>query len=310
MAKILLTGATGRLGTALLPKLLENGYSVRAIVRPGSLKPLPQGVERLEFDLASGALPTEAFQGIQKIVHLAALMGERPYFELYQNNAAATSNLLANCPPSVERMVMASSISLYAEKKGIMQDESSPAPGQGAYGKSKAEQEETAKRYSQKLAIIALRLGMLYGPNFTEGYYPIMQRIAKGKMTLLGDGKNRLPLLHVDDAVSAFLLALECRSIGFRAYNIVGESATQEQCFRVAAEELHAMVPHKRTPVLLARAMLLLFPGKITQDNLSQLTMDRQYSTELAEKEIGFRAKVKLADGIKQMARLFQDSQK
>ena len=111
MADLLLTGATGRLGSALVPALYSYGYSVRALVRPGG-SGTSTIAKRFEFDLASGALPKEAFEGITRVVHLAALVGDHPFPDLMRNNALATKNLLASCPFSVGKVVLASSISV------------------------------------------------------------------------------------------------------------------------------------------------------------------------------------------------------
>ena len=321
MAKILVTGATGRLGSALLPVLLAKGHSVRAIIRPGSQKPLMRGVERFEFDLSSGKPPQGAYAGVQKVIHLSGLVGEYPYKELISQNAYSTQNLVAACPSSVENIVLASSISIYGEYKGQLVDETFALRGESQYGKSKLMAETFAKEYAHAFPIVALRFGMIYGPGFTEGYYTVFERLMKGKMGIIGGGKNRLPLIHSEDAIEAILLSLDFHKIGFHAYNIVGaETATQEEVFSMAASALKVPVPNGRTPQILASigigaAQALSLAGlakkpKISADNLRQLCSDRAYSGAKAQKELGFRASVKLSDGINQMARIFLSSRK
>ena len=315
MADLLLTGATGRLGSALLPALYSYGYSVRALVRPGG-KGTPAIAERLEWNLVNGPPPKEAFEGITRIVHLAALVGDYPQGVLMQSNAVSTKNLFSGCPTSVGRVVLASSVSVYGDYKGKQVDENSPLKPDTPYGKSKFMAETFAREYSHEFSIFALRFGMIYGPGFTEGYYPVFERLQKGRMRLIGSGKNRIPLVHSDDAVRAILSALECKLPGFHAYNIVGaEIATQKELVRAAAESLGAPMPNGSIPASVARAGIAMQgalakagvgkPPGLSSDHIRQLSSDRTYSGARAEADLGFRARVKFKEGIKQMADLF-----
>ncbi|MCX6769054.1 MAG: NAD-dependent epimerase/dehydratase family protein [Candidatus Micrarchaeota archaeon] len=321
MAKILVTGATGRLGSTLLPLLLAKGHSVRALVRPGSQKPLMRGVERFEFDLSSGKPPQEAYAGVQKVIHLSGLVGEYPFSQLMSQNAYATQNLVAACPSSVENIILASSISIYGEYAGQLVDETFTLQGESQYGKSKLMAEMFAKEYADAFPIVALRFGMIYGPGFTEGYYAVFERLMKRKMSIIGNGKNRLPLVHSEDAIEAILLSLDFCKTGFHPYNIVGaETATQEEVFGMAASALKVPAPKGKTPQTIANigigaAQALSIAGickkpSINSDNLRQLCSDRAYSGAKAQKELGFGASVKLSDGINQMARIFLSSRK
>lgn len=309
MGTILLTGATGRLGKSLLPLLIAKGCKVRAIMRPKSSAALPSGVERVECDLSVASPPSGAYYGVDRIIHLAALVGEYPEKELRLQNERATLNLLSAAPESVKRVVLASSISVYGGHPGETVSEAYKPLPDTAYGKSKLAQERAAASFCGKFPISALRFGMIYGTHFTEGYHEVFERIISGKMAIIGDGKNRIPLIHADDACEAILCALFSKATGFRAYNIVGEPATQEELFRMAAEALSAKPPSRRIHAVLAHAGLALRAalGKkgLSADHLRQISSDRAYSTLLAERELGFGAKVKLGVGIKGMARAF-----
>lgn len=307
---ILVTGATGRLGRLLIATLLHREEKMRAVVRK---KPadLPLGIEQFEWDLSSGPLPAAAFEGITKIVHLAGLVGEYPYSELLQNNAYATKNLLLNCPSSPQRIVLASSISIYGEYKGQLVDESFELKTESPYGKSKRLSEEFAREFCPRLPIIFLRIGMIYGPGFEEGYFTVFERLQKGKMTILGDGKNRIPLVQAIDVVQAILLSLDSNAPSGREFNIVGEETpTQEELLTLAAEALNVPAPTSHTPVLAAKLGLslqsVLSKPKFTAEHLRQLTFDRAYSAKRAREELGFSPQVKLKDGVQEMAMLYK----
>ncbi|MEM4633830.1 MAG: NAD(P)-dependent oxidoreductase, partial [Candidatus Anstonellaceae archaeon] len=256
MGKILVTGAGGRLGLLVCSALLSEGYFVRGVVKPGSKAPLPPGAERFEADL-SKPVQSEAFQEVSHIVHCAGLVGDKPFGELLMHNGFAVKNLLESCPSRVERVVLASSISVYGNHSGKVADESFLLKPDTPYGKSKlvAEAAAMAFAYQHKMDISLLRFGMIYGSSFTEGYYQVLKLLLRGKMRIIGKGDNRIPLLHQADAVSAIFAALGSSLPGCRAYNIVGaEQKTQKELLSIAASKLGVSAPTKSIPVVIAYA--------------------------------------------------------
>ncbi|MEM2138191.1 MAG: NAD-dependent epimerase/dehydratase family protein [Candidatus Anstonellaceae archaeon] len=316
MSLVLVTGATGRIGSHLVKALLAKGDKVKAVVRPGSSHPLPPGAEKFEFDLAAGTLPESAFSGVEKIVHLAGLVGDHPYEELLKQNAFAVKNLLCYVPSSVQRIVIISSISVYGEYKGQIVDEKFELKSESAYGKSKLLGETFAREYCSTLPLVFLRPGMVYGSGFEEGYFPVLDYVKRGKMKIIGDGKNRVPLVHVLDLVQSILLALEADVPFCSTYNIVGsETLTQEELLALAAQELGVAPPSEHIPIEMAKFMasarsFLASIGlgkapKVSADNLRQLTLDRAYSTAKARQELGFEARIKLREGLKEVVKDF-----
>jgi nucleoside-diphosphate-sugar epimerase len=329
MSSVLVTGATGRIGQHLVKALLAKGDKVKAVVRPGKQqsspsagKPpaasnaLPSGVEKFEFDLASGTLPESAFAGVEKIVHLSGLVGDYPYEQLLKQNAFAVKNLLCYAPSAVQKIVIISSISVYGEYKGQLVDEKFELKSESAYGKSKMLGETFAREYCGVLPLVFLRPGMVYGQGFEEGYFPVLDYIKRGRMKIIGDGKNRIPLVHVLDGVQSILLALEAEVPSCSTYNIVGsEQLTQSELLTMAAQELGVAPPSGHVPVGMAKFMAgmrtslssfgLGKPPKVSADNLRQLTLDRAYSTAKARADLGFEARIKLREGLKETVKDF-----
>ena len=314
--KILLTGATGRLGSHVLAALLARKEKVRAIVRPGSSSRLPRGVERFAWDLSSSPLPHTAFAGVDRAIHLAGLVGSHPARELMLSNAVATRNFVSSCPQKLSKLVVASSISVYGEYKGQLVDEDFKPKTESPYGKSKLAAEDEVRAHRRGIPTVLLRFGMIYGPGFEEGYFDVFRYLEKGKMRILGSGENRIPLVHVDDAVRAVLTALGARTTTCREYNIVGkETPAQDELLGMAASALGVPAPAKHASLALVQAssaaggvlsaLGMASPLPFDTENVRQLTLDRAYSTERARHELGFGAKVKLEGGIKQMARIY-----
>jgi len=316
MGKILLTGASGRLGSHVLAALLARKEKVRAIVRPGSKSTLPRGVERFEWDLSSDPLPHTVFVGVDRVIHLAGLVGSHPMRELMLSNAVATHNLVSSCPLTLSKLVVASSIAIYGEYKGQIVGEEFKPKTESPYGKSKLAGEEEVRKHRRGISTALLRFGMVYGPGFEQGYFDVFRYLKKGRMRIFGNGQNRIPLLHVDDAVCAILLALDAKTVSCHEYNIVGEEKpTQIELMEMAANALKVPAPTKHSSFLFIRVASAMgslrstlgmgAPPSFDSENIRQLTLDRAYSTERARLELGFKAKVKLADGIKEMAGIY-----
>ena len=312
MGKVLLTGASGRLGCHVLAALLARKEKVRAIVRPGSKFALPRGVERFVWDLSSDPLPYTAFVGVDRAIHLAGLVGGHPERELMLSNAVATRNIVSACPQKLSKLVVASSISIYGEYKSQMVDEEFKPRVESPYGQSKLAAEAEVLAHRRGIPVALLRFGMIYGPGFEQGYFDVFRFLKKGKMRIFGNGQNRIPLLHVDDAVRAILLALDAHLLSCREYNIVGEgSPTQEELMGMAAKALKVPAPTSHVSILFVQSasavggllstLGITAPLPFDSENIRQLTLDRAYSTDRARRELGFKAKVKLEVGIKQM---------
>ena len=301
--KILLTGATGRLGSHVLAALLARKEKVRAIVRPGGHAKLPRGVERFAWDLSSGPLPCTAFAGVDRAIHLAGLVGSRTMRELALSNAVATRNLVSSCPQKLSKLVLASSISIYGEYNGQTVDEDFEPRAKSPYGQSKLAAEKEAYAHRRGIPTAMLRFGMIYGPGFEQGYFEVFRFLEKGKMRVFGDGQNRMPLVHVDDAVRAILLALDAHLLSCREYNIIGkDTPTQGELMGMAAKALKVPAPTRHSSLLLVQsasavggllsALGMGAPLPFDPENIRQLTLDRAYSTERARRELGFAANV------------------
>ena len=317
MSLILVTGATGRMGSHVSEALLSRNEEVRAIVRSGSRGAVPSGAEKFEADISTSPLPNAAFDVVSKVIHRAGLVGDFPASELVRQNALATRNLLSSCPLSLQKFIHASSISVYGEHGGQIVDETFHPSPDSHYGKSKLLAEEFCSEYCSRFPIILLRFGMVYGPGFEDRYEKVLEYIEKGKMKVLGDGTNRLPFVHINDVVSAVLAALDASIPSGSAYNIVGPDAyTQEEIYRMAAQELGVAPPKEHASPYLAKfaamslsaAASLSFgkPPSVTVEHIRRLTLDRAYSCEKAKKELGWEPKVKLKEGIAEMVRLYK----
>ncbi len=156
--KVLVTGATGRIGNNLARHLRSQGYDVR-----GTALPDDPGLERAERDgieLVSGNLRDEVFcrkavNGCQAVMHLGAMLlfGPDDNPALFEDNLRATFNLLeaSSRQGGVERFVFASSDEVYPslDPRYLPIDESHPKQPRGFYGFTKLASEELVQLYNR-----------------------------------------------------------------------------------------------------------------------------------------------------------------
>ncbi|MEM3030997.1 MAG: NAD-dependent epimerase/dehydratase family protein [Candidatus Micrarchaeia archaeon] len=302
--KAIVTGASGRLGRALLARL-RGRAGVRALVRSEeAARALPKGVEVFYGDVRE-ELPPKAFAGVQVVFHLAAVVSpDASEEELREVNVEGTRRVLAACPKKLKRFVHVSSISVYGKRPGGVVTESTPFSPSDGYGWSKLYSEMAVKNFA-RVPWTIIRPGVIYGKGFREGFFEVLSLLEKGRMPLIGPGDTFLPLVHARDVCDALLLAAKSESAVGRAYNIVGEQRTQAEVLARAAKELGVPFPRWRIPAWAAlgvvAALRALGKKKLSAEYVEVLAADRRFDCTKARTELGWKPKVGLEEGIKEV---------
>jgi len=313
--KVLVTGATGRLGKYVIPALLERKHELRLCVKNAedAREAFPKAqFELMELDLleAQESAFETVTKGVDAIVHLAALISyaAKDKKKIFDLNAEVTRKLASAAKKNgVKRFVFMSSTSLYHKPKAQPITEAEEPSPDNAYGKSKV----LAEKYLRENGVpfVILRAALIYGPGFEEGFLTTAKMVKKGRMPVIGSGKNVIALVHAQDVAEAIALALEKKEAVNQDFNISGPSLSERDLLNALAEELGVKPPRFSIPVFTAYAFASmgfaqkLFFGKrvLYPDYVRTFTETREFDCSKAKRLLGWEARVNARDGISEV---------
>ena len=318
---MLVTGGAGFLGQHLVAALQERGDTVRVLDRPSpsTERLAEQDVEFYPGDICEAASLTEPMQGVDAVVHLAALSAVWAPMERYHAiNVTGTENVCrAALTTGAERLIHISSWTVYGMGIKRPADENSPlAPLNEPYSVTKALGDRLVQRMIREdgLPATIIRPDTIFGPGDSVHIGRMSDRLRAGRSIIVGSGGNAMPFVYVADIVQGLLLALDRPGAVGQAYNIGNDQPlTQEQLLRAIAEEIGAPPPRLRVPysVLYATAHLAERVALLTRSRrkpiLTRLGVaifgaDNRHAIDKARRELGYSPTVPVREGIRQAA--------
>jgi nucleoside-diphosphate-sugar epimerase len=218
---IFITGATGRLGSRLVPRLLQRGHSVRMLVRQSERAQtlIDQGAVTIVGDLLQPETFTETLGRTDAIIHLAAFFRGATAEETKSVNLEGTLALAhAALQAGVTRFLFASTNLVYGPGHGELFREDSPTQPAAPYPETKAAAEQALMELHQtrKLDLRILRFAFVYGendPHLTEG----LQWFRKW------NPQQQMHLIHHADVAQATILAMEAQGVDGQIYNVADD---------------------------------------------------------------------------------------
>ncbi len=314
--RVLVTGASGFLGSYIADQLAEQGHTVRALVRPKSdkrrLEKLP-GIEFAPGSITDKGSLKRAVQGAEAIVHAAGLVKARTPEEFFETNTQGTKNLLEAAEahvPGLKRFVYVSSIAAVGPSVDgkPVPDDTEPRPVTH-YGRSKLAAEQAVLAAKDRVPITVIRPPAIYGPRDRE-MLAFFTSIKNGVLPVLGDGQNTLSLIYGPDCASACVLAALSSGPSGRRYFV--EDGTVH-VWREALAEIELAMGKRAfmrvglpMPVVTLAAAASQLWGKVT-NSAQMLTLDKVNelkqrhwvcSGEGARKELGWEPRTQWKAGV------------
>ena len=311
----LISGVTGFIGQRLFCALQAEGFECRGLAR----KPVP-GMNAVLGDLTDKPALTAACKGIDRVFHCA---GHAHAFSSisaqgsalhWQVNFEGTRNLVEAAEQAgVKRFVFLSSVKAMAEPGVACADEDFPGQPETAYGQAKLAAEkavlEAGRRYG--MHVVNLRLAMVYGAGGRGNLERMGRLVKRGVFPPLPETRNHRSLVHVADVVAAMRqVAADDRASG-RTYIIAAPEAPSGRELFDALRAASGMAPCSwavpesalRFGARLGELLEALSKRRLPLDSeaLERLLGSAWYSPARIERELGWRAKVALADGLVDM---------
>jgi nucleoside-diphosphate-sugar epimerase/predicted dehydrogenase len=248
-ARVLVTGATGFLGRALLARLCSLGEPVRVLARrPSShLEALP-GVHVVYGDLGDPDAVDRAVAGVEVVYHVGATMRGRGWPDYQSGTVEATRNVVESClRHGVGRLVYVSSLTVldYAthDSGAVVREDAplEPFPDQrGAYTQAKLQAENLVRDATRTrgLPAVIIRPGQIFGPG-AEHVPPYGTIALAGRWIVIGSGRLRCPLVFVEDVVDGLLAAATRADVCGSIFHLVdGTEITQDDYIAVCRRAL------------------------------------------------------------------------
>jgi dihydroflavonol-4-reductase len=308
--KVLVTGASGFVGSAVARQLLDRGYSVRALVRPTSPRFHLEGLD-LEFaegDLRNAESVRTAMAGVRYLFHVAAdyRLWAPDRTEIHTNNMTSTRIAMEEAlRAGVERIVYTSSVATLAVRTdGTSVDETVPLDelkAIGVYKRSKVAAERLVERMIAEhgLPAVIVNPSTPIGPRDVKPTPTgrIIVEAALGRIPAFVD--TGLNLVHVDDVAAGHLAALDRGKIGER-YILGGQNVHLSEMLAVIAGLVGRRPPRIRilrgaiVPLAFTAETIARFTKRepfVTMDALRMSKYRMFFTTSKAERELGTTAR-------------------
>lgn len=300
----LVTGASGRIGRHLIQTLLRNGDEVKVLVKENMID--NENVEVFYGDLLDKESLKKAVEGVDTVFHLAAMTDYlAPKEDMYKVNVVGTQNLLD--VSKGKKFIYLSSTAVMGNKfKELPLNESTPCKPSSFYGKTKLEAENMVKQAGG----IIVRSPDVFGPGFTEGFDFVLAGLESGQMPVIGDGKNFIQWIHINDLVQGLNLAKNLGKPG-EVYIVAGkEFKTLNELLALLSKYMGVEPPKKHTMGLIAKAKAHsnVLKGKLSKERpemipeyVNKLTANRTFDLTKAKTELGFEPQIGYDESAKEI---------
>jgi len=321
MSKVLVTGGTGFLGRHIVERLLGQGRSVTVLARHPAADLTKRGVRFINASLDDTPAVASACAGIETVFHVAAKVGVwGRYKDFFRTNVLGTRALLDGCRTHGVRnfihtstpSVVYNGLDLANANESLPLTTACPSP----YPLTKAIAErDVLTANSATLRTVALRPHLIWGVGDPHLVPRILERARTGRLRIVGEGKNRVDMVHADNAVDAHLLAekaLDHTATG-KAYFITNdEPVLLWEWINQLLTPLGERPIEKRLSLRTASTIGTICEGlwrvlplggepPMTRFVAAELAKDHWFDITAAKRDLGYTPRLSMAEGTAQL---------
>lgn len=278
---IFITGASSKIGRFLIKSLLDKEYNMVLLCRKEISEFSDPKIRFILGDLLDSDSYASSLDGIDTVLHMAAVTHTNEISKYYEVNSDATLELIKACKAhGVKRFIFISTRAISEEG--------------GHYSKSKL----IAERHVQESGLdwVIMRLAEVYGISGRNGIDMILGNIHRLPfIPILGDGEYKIAPVYISDVIYPIVRAIEKRDKNNRVYNIAGpESFTYNQFIDKILQLKHIKRIKVHIPLwafwMVARISgSVLNDGFLVMDQLPRLLCKKSENISLAVTELGFK---------------------
>ena len=326
--KILITGASGFIGSFIVEEALKRGFDTWAAIRKSSSRAWLQDerIHLIELNLSSKAQLTEQLRGqdFDYVVHAAGVTKCLNKADFHRINTEGTKNLvdaLLDVGMPLKRLVFVSSLSIFGaireqQPYEAIRESDTPQPNT-EYGRSKLAAERYLESLGTRLPYIILRPTGVYGPR-EKDYFIMAKSIQQHSDFAVGYKRQDITFVYVEDVVQAVFLALEKGANGRKYFLSDGEVYQSATFSNLIHEELGRPWWIRITaPVWVLRIVTFIgeyvgrLTGRVTALNNDKYNILKQRNwrcdIQPAIDELGYQPKVQLEEGVRRTIEWYKE---
>jgi len=327
--RILVTGATGMVGSHVAVRARELGHQTRVIVRNAEAAGwlAEEGVDVVQGDLTDSDSLAQALDGVTVVIHCGAKVGDWGPVEDYRDvNVRGLERLVdAACATGLlKRFVHMSSLGVYEARDHHGTDETEPPSRDGidGYTLTKVESEDLALERSdpETFPLVVLRPGFVYGARDRNVLPRLIESLSSGKFKYLGTGEQLLNNIYISSLVDAVFLAIARDDVLGEVFNLTdARLVSRREFISSIARGAGLPEPTKSVPLGVAKVLARLMEvtwkllGKqeaplLSAARIKFLGLNLDFDIGKARRELGYEPVVDFTDGMAQTMQWYREN--